>query len=74
MNQKKRQSAKTSTMIRTVPQLVSFASKIMTLLPGDVIATGTPAGVGIIKPGDIVSVNIDTIGTLTNRVENYDYH
>ena len=46
----------------------------MTLLPGDVIATGTPAGVGIMKPGDIVSVSINKIGTLTNRVEKYDDH
>lgn len=74
LNQEKRQSANTSTMIRSVPQLVSFASKVMTLLPGDVIATGTPSGVGIMQPGDIVTVSIDKIGTLTNRVENYDYH
>lgn len=68
INEEKRQSANTSTMIRSVPELISFASQIMTLLPGDVIATGTPAGVGKLLPGDVVTVHIDKIGSLSNSV------
>ncbi len=48
--------------------LVAMASRIMTLEPGDIIATGTPAGVGPLQPGDEVSIEIEGIGTLTNRV------
>ena len=64
-----RQNANTSSMIRSVPELISFISHIMTLMPGDVIATGTPAGVGQLQDGDTVSVEIDGIGTLTNTVK-----
>lgn len=63
-----RQDASTSTMIRSVAELVSFISRVMTLLPGDVIATGTPEGVGPLAPGDTVRVTIDAIGTLVNGV------
>ena len=49
-------------------QLVSAVSQVMTLLPGDVIASGTPSGVGPMQPGDIVEVRIEGIGTLSNRV------
>lgn len=63
-----RQKANTATMIRSVPELISFISRIMTLLPGDVIATGTPAGVGPLRAGDRVFVEIDEIGRLSNRV------
>ncbi len=49
-------------------ELVAWISNVMTLLPGDVILTGTPAGVGPIVAGDSVSVSIGSIGTLTNRV------
>ncbi|CAB4954985.1 unannotated protein [freshwater metagenome] len=63
-----RQSGRTSQMVRTVPELVSWISNVMTLLPGDIILTGTPAGVGPIVEGDSVSVSIGSIGTLTNRV------
>jgi 2-keto-4-pentenoate hydratase/2-oxohepta-3-ene-1,7-dioic acid hydratase in catechol pathway len=51
-----------------VPTLVSYVSHIMTLLPGDVILTGTPAGVGPITSGDLVSVLVDGVGELTNPV------
>jgi 2-keto-4-pentenoate hydratase/2-oxohepta-3-ene-1,7-dioic acid hydratase in catechol pathway len=51
-----------------VEELVAFISEAMTLLPGDVILTGTPAGVGPMQVGDRVSVSIEGIGTLTNRV------
>jgi 2-keto-4-pentenoate hydratase/2-oxohepta-3-ene-1,7-dioic acid hydratase in catechol pathway len=55
-------------MVHDVATLIAFASNIMTLLPGDVILTGTPAGVGPIRDGDTVSIEIEGIGTLTNQV------
>ena len=63
-----RQSANTGDMIFPVRELVSFISHSMTLLPGDVILTGTPAGVGPLEPGDRVDVSISGIGTLSNPV------
>jgi 2-keto-4-pentenoate hydratase/2-oxohepta-3-ene-1,7-dioic acid hydratase in catechol pathway len=68
LNGEKRQSANTAQLIFKVPTLVSFISGIMTLLPGDVIATGTPAGVGPMKSGDRIEVVIDGIGPLGNPV------
>lgn len=68
VNGSKVQSGNTSELIFPVPYLVSFISQIMTLLPGDVIATGTPAGIGPLKHGDIVEVIIEGIGTLRNPV------
>ena len=55
-------------MIFDVFELVSFISEIMMLLPGDVIITGTPPGVGAIKVGDVVEVEIEGIGVLKNTV------
>lgn len=63
-----RQKAQTSQLIFPVYELVSFVSHIMTLLPGDVIATGTPAGIGPMLPGDTIEIKIDGIGTLRNYV------
>ncbi|MCP3798079.1 fumarylacetoacetate hydrolase family protein [Allokutzneria sp. A3M-2-11 16] len=63
-----RQDGRTSQMIHDVPALVEWVSHIMTLLPGDVILTGTPAGVGRMDHGQTVSVTVDGIGTLTNPV------
>jgi 2-keto-4-pentenoate hydratase/2-oxohepta-3-ene-1,7-dioic acid hydratase in catechol pathway len=63
-----RQRARTSEMLRDVPALVAYVSQVMTLLPGDVLLTGTPEGVGPLTDGDEVSVTIQSIGTLTNRV------
>lgn len=63
-----RQDASTADMIVPVRELVSFASQVFTLLPGDVILTGTPAGVGPLHPGDRVEVDIEGIGTLSNPV------
>ena len=54
--------------MRGIGELVAWISNVMTLLPGDVILTGTPAGVGPLVAGDSVSVSISSIGTLTNRV------
>jgi 2-keto-4-pentenoate hydratase/2-oxohepta-3-ene-1,7-dioic acid hydratase in catechol pathway len=62
------QSARTSDLIFGVPELVSFISHVMTLLPGDVILTGTPGGIGALSPGDAVEVRIEGIGSLVNRV------
>ena len=67
-----RQSGNTGDMVRDVTELVSWISSVMTLLPGDVILTGTPAGVGPVVAGDEVSVTIDGIGTLTNPVIDRD--
>ncbi len=63
-----KQDARTSLMIHDIPAQIAFISGVMTLLPGDVILTGTPAGVGPITAGDSVSVEIEGIGTLTNPV------
>jgi 2-keto-4-pentenoate hydratase/2-oxohepta-3-ene-1,7-dioic acid hydratase in catechol pathway len=65
VNDTLRQSASISELIWNVSRLVSYASSVMTLRPGDVITTGTPAGVGPIVDGDEVTVEIDRIGTLT---------
>ena len=63
-----RQRGTLGDMVRGVPELVAWISSVMTLLPGDVILTGTPAGVGPLRAGNEVSVTIDGIGTLTNPV------
>lgn len=68
LNGEIRQEARTSQLIFPVFELVSFISNVMTLLPGDVISTGTPAGVGPMLPGDTVEVKIEGIGTLRNYV------
>ncbi len=63
-----RQKARTSQLIFKVYETVSFISKVMTLLPGDVIATGTTSGIGPMQPGDTVEVKIEGIGILKNYV------
>ena len=63
-----RQRARTSQMRYDVPALIAYVSQVMTLLPGDVLLTGTPAGAGPLTDGDEVAVTIEGIGTLTNRV------
>jgi 2-keto-4-pentenoate hydratase/2-oxohepta-3-ene-1,7-dioic acid hydratase in catechol pathway len=68
LNGEIRQKTSTGELIFPVDELVSFISNVMTLLPGDVIATGTPAGIGPMQPGDIVEVTIEKIGTLRNYV------
>ena len=75
VNGELRQDVSVKDLIFDIPTLIATASRGMTLRPGDLIATGTPAGVGIgfkpprfLKPGDVVSVTIEPIGTLTNRV------
>jgi len=63
-----RQSANVSDMVFSPAFLVAYVSRMMTLLPGDLILTGTPAGVGPLSAGDVVEVEIEGIGVLTNRV------
>jgi len=69
-----RQMASTRDMIFTIPQLITFISSVMTLEPGDLILTGTPAGVGDLAPGLSVSITIEGLGTLTNPVKNEPGH
>jgi 2-keto-4-pentenoate hydratase/2-oxohepta-3-ene-1,7-dioic acid hydratase in catechol pathway len=59
-------------MIFDVPTLVSYVSSVMTLLPGDVVLTGTPEGVGPMNVGDEVEVTVAGIGSLTNKVVSRD--
>jgi 2-keto-4-pentenoate hydratase/2-oxohepta-3-ene-1,7-dioic acid hydratase in catechol pathway len=69
INGEMRQMASTRDMIFTTRQLIAFISSIMTLEPGDLLLTGTPAGVGPLNPGDVVETKIDGIGSLINRVK-----
>ncbi len=62
-----RQSSRTSEMVFSPAFLVAYVSRMMTLLPGDLILTGTPAGIGPLAPGDLVEVEIEKIGVLKNR-------
>jgi 2-keto-4-pentenoate hydratase/2-oxohepta-3-ene-1,7-dioic acid hydratase in catechol pathway len=68
LNDEPKQDGHTSDMVFSVPDIVAYVSSFMTLLPGDVILTGTPEGVGPMSVGDTVSVTVEGIGTLTNRV------
>ena len=68
VNGELRQDGRTIDLVRSVDELVAWISNVMTLIPGDVILTGTPAGVGPLVDGDSVSVSISSLGTLTNRV------
>ena len=68
VNGERRQASNTRELIFPLDRLVEFVSGVMTLNPGDVIATGTPSGVGPIVPGDRVTVRIEGIGELTNEV------
>ncbi len=68
VNNSMRQMASTRDMLFTIDRLVMFISSVMTLMPGDVILTGTPAGVGPLEDGDTVTVSIEGIGNLLNTV------
>ena len=73
VNQEKMQDTLVSGLIFNIAELIEYLSRRMTLLPGDVIATGTPSGVGrprgiFLKPGDRVRVSLDCVGTLENPV------
>lgn len=78
LNGKTLQDSNTSDLVFNVPQLVSYISQYMSLLPGDIISTGTPAGVGMgfnppvyLKEGDVVELGIDGLGSSKQRAENY---
>ncbi|MFM0705066.1 fumarylacetoacetate hydrolase family protein [Paraburkholderia sediminicola] len=68
LNGEVKQRGNTSDLLFSVPRLIAYLSSFMTLLPGDVIMTGTPSGIGPIKPGDVFEVEIEGIGTLSNPV------
>jgi 2-keto-4-pentenoate hydratase/2-oxohepta-3-ene-1,7-dioic acid hydratase in catechol pathway len=68
VNREMRQMGSTREMVFSVQQLIAFISSVMTLHPGDVILTGTPAGIGLLTPGDTVEVEIEGIGVLRNPV------
>ncbi|QLH24344.1 fumarylacetoacetate hydrolase family protein [Streptomyces sp. Rer75] len=68
VNGEQRQLGRTSEMVRSIEDLIVHITEAMTLLPGDVVLTGTPAGVGPLTVGDEVAVTIEGIGTLTNKV------
>ena len=63
-----RQDSTTADLIFPVPELVAFISSVMTLLPGDIISTGTPSGIGPLAAGDSVRIRVDGVGDLTNSV------
>jgi 2-keto-4-pentenoate hydratase/2-oxohepta-3-ene-1,7-dioic acid hydratase in catechol pathway len=66
VNGEKRQASNTNQLIFAVPELVAFVTRFLTLEPGDVITTGTPSGVGPLKPGDRVMVKLEGVGALSN--------
>jgi 2-keto-4-pentenoate hydratase/2-oxohepta-3-ene-1,7-dioic acid hydratase in catechol pathway len=68
LNGEVRQASNTSNLIFPVPELIAFLSSVMTLEPGDIIMTGTPSGVGPMKTGDEIVVEIEGIGRLINKV------
>jgi len=68
VNGEVRQSARTSQVVFAPDFLVAYVSRMMTLWPGDLILTGTPAGIGPLAPGDVVEVEIEAVGVLRNRV------
>ncbi len=72
LNDEIKQQSRTSLLLHGVPALIEYVSQVMTLLPGDVLLTGTPAGVGPMGKGDEVSVTIEGIGTLSNPVTDRD--
>lgn len=68
VNGDKRQHGRAADMVFGIPRLLAYISSVMTLVPGDVVATGTPAGVGPLADGDVVEVEVSGVGVLTNVV------
>lgn len=68
VNGEVRQAGFTSDLVFGVAEILEFITRVMTLLPGDVVLTGTPSGVGPVEPGDVMEIEIDGIGVLANRV------
>jgi 2-keto-4-pentenoate hydratase/2-oxohepta-3-ene-1,7-dioic acid hydratase in catechol pathway len=69
VNGELRQNGNSKDMIWNIPKLVEYASHVMTLYPGDVVSTGTPDGVGPLKPGDEVTIEIERVGRMSVKVE-----
>jgi len=69
VNGEEKQRASSSEMVFSINSLLSYVSHVMTLEPGDIVATGTPSGVGPLKPGDIVEVEIPGVSKVSNPVE-----
>ena len=69
VNGQERQRARASDMVFSIPALLSYISGVMTLEPGDLVATGTPAGVGPLVAGDVVEIEIPGVGVLSNPVQ-----
>jgi 2-keto-4-pentenoate hydratase/2-oxohepta-3-ene-1,7-dioic acid hydratase in catechol pathway len=69
LNGERKQHSRTSQLVFSIPKLIAFITRVMTLLPGDVIATGTPSGIGQMKKGDMVEVKVEGIGTLRNYID-----
>lgn len=72
LNDEQKQSGGADMLIFGVEELVSFISGVMTLLPGDVIATGTPSGIGPMEPGDTIEIRVEKVGSLVNPVRKED--
>jgi len=72
VNGEERQRAPSSAMVFSILDLLAYISGVMTLEPGDLVATGTPAGVGPLRPGDVVEVEIPGVGVLRNPVEAWE--
>jgi 2-keto-4-pentenoate hydratase/2-oxohepta-3-ene-1,7-dioic acid hydratase in catechol pathway len=68
VNGARRQASSTRQLIFSIPRVIAFISSIMTLLPGDIICTGTPAGIGPLAAGDTVTIKVQGVGELTNPV------
>jgi 2-keto-4-pentenoate hydratase/2-oxohepta-3-ene-1,7-dioic acid hydratase in catechol pathway len=69
VNGVERQRGRAAEMMFGIPQIIAYVTRIMTLEPGDLIATGTPEGVGPLAPGDVVEVEVGGVGVLSNPVE-----
>ena len=68
LNGELRQSAKTDMLIHSIDRLITYITACMTLLPGDIVATGTPEGVGPMLIGDVIEVSVEGVGILKNTV------
>lgn len=68
LNGKVMQSGRTSQMIFSIPKLIAYITSFTTLLPGDIISTGTPSGISPMKPGDVIEVKVEDVGSLINTV------
>ncbi|TET57387.1 MAG: FAA hydrolase family protein [Promethearchaeota archaeon] len=68
LNGEIKQSSNTKHLLFKIPELLEYISTILTLEPGDIIATGTPSGIGSMQPGDLIEATIEKIGTLVNNV------